>query len=112
MQPESSTAKDWVKKPVGAIRRKDRMGISSVDSLRLAGVSGSVAALPTSSGVANANGLLSQLPGSAGNLSRPATAKLLKITWASFAQCRLSNDVAIRAFCERKMILLAGEMGD
>ncbi len=32
VQPDSSTAKDWVKNPGGATRRKDRMGISSACS--------------------------------------------------------------------------------
>src|SRR5215472_18218788 len=112
VQPDPSTAKLWVKKPGGAIRRKDRIGISSVDSLRLVRVSGSLTVLPTNSGVANANGLESQLSGSAGRLSLPAMLKLLKFPWASFAQCRLSNDVAISGCCESEMIRLAGAMGD
>jgi len=86
VQPDPSTAKLWVKKPGGAIRRKDRMGISSVGSLRLVGVSGSVVVLPTNSAVAEASGLFSQLPGSAGRLSRPATVKLLKFPPAKAAQ--------------------------
>ena len=112
VQPEPSTAKDWVKNPGGAIRRKDRIGGSSTDSLKLVCVSGSLAALPTNSGMANANGLESQPAGSAGKLSRPATMKLLKFPWASFAQCRLSNEVAISGCCESKRILLAGAIGD
>src|SRR5215469_7167910 len=75
VQPDSSTAKDWVRKPGGAIRRKDRMGIFPVSSLRLVGLSGSVAVPSPNS--ARASGLESQLPGSAGRLSRPATVKLL-----------------------------------
>ena len=76
MQPvDESVAKLWFKKPDGAIRRKDTIGISSVD--RVARVSGSVAVLPTNSAVPDANGLESQPPGSAGKLSRPATVKLL-----------------------------------
>ena len=75
-------------------------------------MSGSIAVLPTSSGVANANGLESQLLGSAGRLSRPATVKLLKFPSASFAQCRLSNEVGTSGFCPSGMILpLAGAMG-
>src|SRR5262249_45199407 len=49
VQPDSSTAKLCVKNPGGAIRRKDRTGISSVGPLRLVGVSGSIAALPSPS---------------------------------------------------------------
>jgi len=86
VQPDPSTAKVWVKKPGGAIRRKDRTGISSVGSLRLVGMSGSVAVLATNSAGADANGLESQLLGSAGNASRPATVKVLKFPCASAAQ--------------------------
>ena len=71
------------------------MGISSVGSLRLVCVSGSLSALPTISGMTNAKGLESQPPGSAGRLSLPATAKLLKIPSASFGttQCSIApND--------------------
>src|SRR5215469_16124751 len=76
VQPDPSTAKDWLKKPGAAVRRKDRMGISSVGSLRLVGVSGSVPVSPPDSAVATTNGLESQLLGSARRLSRPATVKL------------------------------------
>jgi len=86
------------------------MGISPVGSLRLVGVSGSLSVPPPDSAVATANGLTSQLLGSAGRLSRPATVKLLKFPSASFAQCWLSNEVGSSGFCERKMILLAGAM--
>src|SRR5215831_8302725 len=64
VQPDPSTAKDWVKYPGGAIRRKDRMGISSVGSLRLVGVPGSLPVPPPDSAVATSNGLASQLLGS------------------------------------------------
>jgi len=85
VQPvDESVAKLWFKKPDGAIRRKDTIGISSVD--RVARVSGSVAVLPTNSSVANAKGLESHPPGSAGKLSRPATVKLLAFPPASAAQ--------------------------
>ena len=78
VQPvDESVAKLWFKKPDGAIRRKDTIGISSVD--RVARVSGSVAVLPTNSSVANAKGLESHPPGSAGRLSRPVKVKLLKM---------------------------------
>ena len=62
--------------------------------------------------MATTNGLESQLLGSAGRLSRPATVKLLKFPPAKAAQRCVSNDVAISGLCERKMILLAGEIGD
>ena len=87
VQPvDESVAKLWFKKPDGAIRRKDTTGIASFDSLRLVRVSGSVALLPTNSGVAKAKGLESHPPGSAGKLSRPATVKLLAFPPASAAQ--------------------------
>src|SRR5262245_5210122 len=73
--PDRSTAK--VKKPGGAIRRRDSIGISSVASLRLAWISGSLAVPPTSSLLANASGPGSQLLGSAGRRPRPATVELL-----------------------------------
>ena len=77
-------------------------------------VSGSLVMLPAGSVVlvANANGLESQLLGSAGRLSRPATLKLLKFPSASFVQYWLSNEVGTNGFCDSVMILLAGEMGD
>src|SRR5215831_4767410 len=78
VQPDQSPAKLWVKNPGGAIRRKERIGVSSASSLRLMRVSGSVVVLPTISAVANANGLESQLLGSAGKASRLATMKLVK----------------------------------
>ena len=68
-QPDESVAKLCVRKPGGAIRRNDRTG-RSVDSLRPISSSGL-------SAVANANGLESHPPGSAGKLSRPAMVKLL-----------------------------------
>jgi len=105
VQPDPSTAKLWVKNPGGAIRRKDRIGVSSVGSLRLVGISGSVVVLPTNSGVANANGLESQLLGSAGRLSRPATVKLLKFPWACAAQRWLKSEVEISGFCGSGRIL-------
>jgi len=85
VQPvDESVAKLWFKKPDGAIRRKDTIGISSVD--RVVRVSGSVVVLLTNSAVANAKGLESHPPGSAGKLSRPATVKLLAVPPASAAQ--------------------------
>ena len=86
------------------------MGISSVGSLRLVGVSGSLVMLPTSSRVAHAYGRESLLLGSAGRLSRPATVKLLKLPPAKAAQRCVSNEVVISGFCESNMILLAGEV--
>ena len=86
MQPEESTAKLWVMNPGGAIRRKDKRGALACDSVKLARVSGSVSVLPTNSAVANAKGLESHPPGSAGKLSRPATVKLLAFPPASAAQ--------------------------
>src|SRR5215831_9553742 len=112
LQPDQSAAKPWVRKPGGAIRRKDRTGISSTNSLGLVRVLASLTGPTPDSAVANANGLESQLLGSAGRLSRPATVKLLKFPPARAAQRCVSNDVAISGFCERKMILLAGAMGD
>src|SRR5262249_53365284 len=108
----SSTAKDWIRKPGGAIRRKDRIGVSSVDSLKLVCVSGSIAVLPTNSGMTNANGLESQPSGSAGTLSRPATVKLLRFPPAKAAQRAVKSEVGTSGFCESTMILLAGAMGD
>jgi len=111
VQPaDESTAKPWVKNPGGAIRRKDRIAISSADSLGL--VRTSLTVPPPDSAVANANGLESQLLGSAGRLSRPATVKLLKFPPAKAAQRCVSNDVAISGFCESRRIRLAGAMGD
>ena len=47
-------------------------------------------------------GLVSQLPGSVGRLSRPATVKLLNSPPASAAQCWLSSDVGEqRRFSQR-----------
>ena len=112
MHPDPSTAKDWVKNPGGAIRRKDRIGVSSTGSLRLVGVSGSLAVLPTNSGMTNVKGLLSQLVGSAGRLSRPATVKLLRFPPARAAQRAVKSEVGTSGFCESTMILLAGAMGD
>jgi hypothetical protein len=109
VQPAESTAKFWVKNPGGAIRRKDRMGISCAGSLLLVSVAGP----PSSSVVANAKGLESHPPGSAGKASRPATVKLLVFPAASAAHRWLKSVVAMSGFCERGMILpLAGEMGD
>ena len=106
-------AKFWVRNPGGAIRRKDTTGIASVASLRLVRDSGSVAVLPTNSAVANAKGLESHPPGSAGKLSRPATVKLLAFPPASAAQRWLKSVVASSGFCPRGTILpLAGEIGD
>src|SRR5574341_1143341 len=87
VQPaDQSTAKDWVKNPGGAICRNDRMGVSLVSppASRLTSVTPLASRLspPTSTTVppsnsprANASGLESQPPGSAGRLSRPATVK-------------------------------------
>lgn len=110
MQPiDKSVAKLCVRKPGGTIRRKDRIGVSPAGSLTLV----SVAGLPSSSVVANANGLESHPPGSAGKLSRPATVKLLYMPPSNAAHRWLINDVSMSGFCERGMILpLAGEMGD
>jgi hypothetical protein len=83
---DDSPAKLWVKNPGGAIRRRDRIGISPADSLRLVRVSSSVVVLPTNSAVAKANGLESHPPGSTGKASRPATVKLLMFPPASAAQ--------------------------
>ena len=110
MQPDPSTAKDWVKNPGGAIRRKDRIGVSSVGSLRLVGVSVSLVMLPTCSRVAHANGRERQLLGSAGRLSRPAAVTLLTFPPAKAAQCCVRNEVVISGFCESDMILLAGDV--
>jgi hypothetical protein len=66
--------------------RKDRTEVSSDGSLKLTYVSGSLPALPTSSALAKAVGLESQLLGSAGRLSHPAIVKLLKIPSAMAAQ--------------------------
>ena len=103
-----------MRKPGGAIRRKDTTGIASVASLRrLVRVSGSVVVLPTNAAVAKASGLESQPPGSAGKLSRPATVKLLAFPPARAEQRWLRSVVASNGFCPRGMILpLAGEMGD
>ncbi|HSB44230.1 MAG TPA: hypothetical protein VLD60_04410 [Nitrospira sp.] len=106
-------AKLWVRKPGGAIRRKERMGVSPAGSLSLLWVSGSVTVLLTNSAVANASGLETQPPGSAGKLSRPATVKLLVFPAASAAHRWLKSVVAISGFCPSGTILpLAGEMGD
>jgi len=86
VQPDRSPAKLCVKNPGGAIRRKERMGVSSVGSLRLVGVSGCVAVPSPNSARARASGLLSQPPGSAGSLSCPATVKVLKFPWARAEQ--------------------------
>ena len=86
------------------------MGISSVGSLRLVGVSGLLVMLPTSSGVANAYGRESQLLGSAGRLSRPATVTLLTFPPAKAAQRCVSDEVVISGFSESTMILLAGDV--
>jgi hypothetical protein len=92
------TAKVCVKNLGGAIRRKDTTGIGSVDSGRLVDVSGSVAQLPTNSPVANAKGLESHPPGSAGKLSRSATVKLLIFPPPSVAQRWLKSVVASNGF--------------
>jgi len=86
------------------------MGIPSVGSLRLVGVSGLLVMLPTSSGMAHANGRESRLLGSAGRLSRPATVKLLKLPPAKAVQRCVSNEVVISGFWESTMILLAGDV--
>ena len=76
------------------------MGISPVGSLRLVGVSGSLPVPPPDSAVATTNGLESQLLGSAGKLSRPATVKVLKFPWARAAQRRVKSEVRTSGFCE------------
>ena len=84
-----------------------------MDPLRLVRVSGSVPMLPTSSAGANAKGLESHPPGSAGKLSRPATVKLLMFPPASAAHRWLKSAVAMSGFCPSGTILpLAGEIGD
>jgi len=93
VQPDQFPAKLWVKKPGGAIRRKDRIGVSSAGSLKLVCLSGSLAVLPPNSAIAEASGLFSQLPGSAGKLSHPATVKLLKFPWATAAQRAVKSEV-------------------
>ena len=110
MQPDPSPAKLWVKNPGGAIRRRDRTGISSAGSLGLVGFSGSLPVPPPDSAVATTNGLESQLLGSAGRLSRPATVKLLKLPPAKAVQRCVSNEVVISGFWESTMILLAGDV--
>ena len=102
VQPaDQSSAKVWVKKPGGAICRNDRRGVSPAGSptgaLLLVG---SVNGLPVDSAVANANGVESQPPGSAGRLSRPATVKLLSSPLARAAQRWLKKVVAVSGFCE------------
>ena len=72
-QPFEPAANAWVRKPDGPIRRRDRMAFPPAGSLRFPSVTGP----PSGSVVANANGLESQLPGSAGKLSRPAMVKVL-----------------------------------
>ena len=55
-----------------------------------------------------ASGLASQLPGSVGRLSRPATVKLLNSPPANDAQCWLSNDVAMQRRFPQRLNLAAG----
>jgi len=100
---DQSPAKAWVRNPGGAICRNDTTGAPSP-----------LASWPVPAGsVARASGLESQLAGSAGNLSRPATVKLLYSPPARAAQRWLKSAVAISGFCESGMILPpAGSMGD
>ena len=77
---DEGAAKAFVKNPGGAIWRNDRRGRSPIDLARLTREPASVAELSWVSwggGIAEANGLESQPPGSAGKLSLPATVKLL-----------------------------------
>ena len=113
LQPDESMAKLWVKKPGGAIRRKEGTGVCSAGSLGLVRVCASVALLRSDSEIANANGLDSHPSGSGGTTSRPARVKVLNIPPANAAHAWLINDVSTSGFCERGMIFPpAGEMGD
>ena len=63
--------------------------------------------------MARVKGLESQLPGSVGRLSRPATVKLLNSPPANDAQRWLSNDVACSGdFPSGWIFPLAGAFGD
>ena len=83
-QPDESTAKLWVRNPGGAVWRKESRGASPPDSLSLVRKEASFD-VSLASAVANASGVESQPPGSAGKTSRPATVKLLYTPPASAA---------------------------
>ena len=107
-QPDESTAKDWLRNPAGEILRTERIGASS-------GIMPSASLISPSSGseTAKGTGLESQLLGSAGRVSRPATVKLLIFPPPNAAQRWLDKDVGIKGVCPKGMILpLAGEIGD
>src|SRR5689334_6396885 len=108
VQPvDDSTAKLWMRKPGGAILRKERVG-SLLGSLKLIWLSG-----PSDSLVANARGLENHPLGSTGKLSRPGTGKLLILPPAIAAQRWLANAVSTSGFWPRGIILpLAGATGD
>ena len=75
-------------------------------------MSGSIVVLPTNSAVADANGLESQLLGSAGKVSRPATMKLLRFPPAKAAQRWVKSEVRISGFHPSGIILpLADAIG-
>jgi hypothetical protein len=103
-------AKLWVRKPGGAIRRNARRGGSPADVvLRVF----RLVAVPTTSGVASANGLRSHPSGSGSSLSRPRSVKVLNRPPARAAHDWLINDAARTGFCGRGMMFSASEaMGD
>ena len=107
------TAKLWVKKPEGAIFRRESKGAASSLSLPVVPVRASFAAPWSDSTMLKANGLDIQLPGSAGKASRPPTVKLLMLPPASAAHRWPRSVVAMSGFCPSGTILPpAGEMGD
>jgi hypothetical protein len=114
VQPsDEPAAKLRVKNPGGAICRNESNGASFSDSYMLVIVPVFVTEPLLNSTVVVASGLASQLPGSAGRLSRPATVKLLRFPPARAAQRWLRSAVAISGFYESGMILPpAGLMGD
>ena len=109
VQPAESTAKFCVRKPGGAIRRKERIWLVWFGSFFKPGkLDKPGKPLPLS-----ANGLESHPLGSAGKVSRPTTVKLLLLPSATAAHRWLKSADAMSGFCERGMICpLAGEMGD
>ena len=111
VQPDDSPAKLWVRKPGGAIRRKEMRGVSAAGSLWLVG--GPISLLPESEDMAIANGLDSHPSGSGGTLSRPATVKLLRFPPVIAAHRWPKSVVAMSGFSGNGKILPpAGAMGD
>ena len=78
---------------MGAICRNDRVVVSYAGSVMRGCAPASAEAPALNPAELKASGLVSQLPGSVGRLSRPATVKLLNSPPANDAQCWLSNDV-------------------